>query len=246
MKFIKTLLLCLSIIILSAASDSKVENIYQNNQGWKEKYSSVYKLNLFIKQPQGKKIAALSATGFSIYSGQEDGAFYSLVLTNDHFCREINDSSFLALEDVEHNFINVFYGFSVFEIVKTDSSYDLCVIKVPGYSEPIEILDDSKNIVMGDEVYVIGAPGGDFPIILEGMISGEIALPQGNFALFSLQNNLKLVSLRIMKGHSGSPVLTPDGKAAGIIFAAYPYYGGLLISHWDIRQFLIENGIQFN
>lgn len=245
MNYLKVLFLCLCIIILSAASDSKGEYPVQESLGWKSQYDSVYKLHLFIKQPMGKKIAAISATGFSIYSGSDEDVLYTLILTNDHFCDEIDESSFLAVEDVNHELINIFYGLSVFEIVKTDPLYDLCVIKIPGYSNPVEILSDDRNVEIGDNVYVIGAPGGDFPIILEGMISGEIYPSGDRFTLFSLKNSLKLVSLKIMKGHSGSPVLTPDGKAAGIIFAAYPYYGGLLISHWDIREFLLSNGIQF-
>lgn len=246
MKSLKLALLCLCIIILSASSDGKEEDAnISSSETWKDKYSSVYKLILLSERSKGKRVELFSATGFSISTKEVDGIFSSLILTNHHFCERINETSFLGVEDVNHNFINVLYGIPIYEVIASDPLYDLCVLRIPGFLKPLEILKEERKNLITEEVVVVGAPGGDFPIILKGFISGKIDISNGQFPLSSIKNNLLLISLKIIHGHSGSPVLTEDGKVIGIIFAAYQSYGGLAISHIDIINFLYLNNIDF-
>ncbi len=247
MNFLKMFFLFLLFIILSGSSNiDEVKENHSNQDGWKENYESVFKLTLITKNKTSNKIRASFATGFSIYSENNDKELYSLILTNDHFCEGIEDNSFLSLEDVHYNTVNVFFGISIYEVVKTDPTYDLCVLKVPGFLKPISILDETSKVNMTDDIMTIGAPGGRFPIILKGIISGSLPLSYNDLPMYSIKNNFLIVSLKIERGQSGSPIMTMDGKVAGILFAAYPEYGGLVISHLDIRTFLLSNGINFN
>ena len=182
-------------------------------------------------------ITLSAATGFSVKYDIKNNE--SLIITNDHFCRtNLSDVSFL-IEDYSKSSFESKRSYLDGEIVLTEPSLDLCLIKAEGYIRPATLASYSYTPRAFEEIYVIGSPSGNFPIIFDSYISNiisrkEIALgpmsPEGNSFL--------LISEQVFPGHSGSPVFTRDGEVIGIIFGALKSYGGLAISVKDIYSIL--------
>ena len=182
-------------------------------------------------------ITLSSATGFSIKYDIKNNQ--SLIITNDHFCRtNISDVSFI-IEDYKDTSFEKKKPYLSGEIVLTEPSLDLCLIKADGYVKPAVLANYSYSPRVFEEIYVIGSPSGTFPIIFDSYISGTIN--RRDIALIPMNlegNSILLISEQVFPGHSGSPVFTKDGKVIGIIFGALKSYGGLAISVKDIYKIL--------
>lgn len=178
-----------------------------------------------------------SATGFSIKYDIQNNE--SLIITNDHFCKtNLSDVSFMV-EDYSKSSLENKRTYLDGKIVSAAPSLDLCLIKADGYVRPAILKSYSYSPKVFEEIYVIGSPSGNFPIIFDSYVSNiisrkEIALgpmsPEGNSFL--------LISEQVYPGHSGSPVFSKDGEVIGIIFGALKSYGGLAISVKDIYKML--------
>jgi S1-C subfamily serine protease len=191
---------------------------------------------------RGERIAdgskfSTSATGFSIsYDVRSDS---SLILTNDHFCRDIDPHSSLVIENYNREQIDWSEEDSDLKVMKTSPALDLCIIQARGFIKPVKIIDDLYYPQIFEKVYIIGAPAGDFPIILDTYISSFLDRNKVGIPPLSLYGNkFIMVSEEILPGHSGSPVYTLDGEVIGILFGALPHYGGIAVSADDIKFFL--------
>jgi S1-C subfamily serine protease len=178
-----------------------------------------------------------AATGFSVKYDIQNNE--SLIITNDHFCRtNLSDVSFI-IEDYSKSSFESNRSYLDGEVVLTEPSLDLCLIKANGYIRPAALASYSYTPRAFEEIYVIGSPSGSFPIIFDSYISSiirrkDVALgPMG-----SEGSSFLLISEQVFPGHSGSPVFTRDGKVIGIIFGALRSYGGLAISVKDIYKIL--------
>jgi S1-C subfamily serine protease len=192
----------------------------------------------------GGMMVASTATGFSIQYDPVDNI--SFIITNDHFCRDISSTSRLIVEDYDKVSLNISDDYLKAEILHSDSGLDLCLLSAHGYIKPATIADIDYDPELFENIFIVGGPTGNFPIILDTYISGESersSIPLGN--LSKSGNNFILVSEQIFPGHSGSPVFNQSGEVIGVVFAALETYGGLIISHKDIFELLFryQNGI---
>lgn len=178
-----------------------------------------------------------SATGFSVeYNPQKNK---TMIATNDHFCNSIDENSILFFENFEFLTIYSAYKESKNRVILTIPELDLCLIEIDGFVKPVEFAEYDYSAVSFQKLFIVGAPSGDFPIIIDTYLSASI--PRNRIGIGDMKSqghNFLLVSEQIFPGHSGSPVYTEDGRVIGIIFGALETYGGLAISHRDILETL--------
>jgi S1-C subfamily serine protease len=226
-------------MLLIPLNDGKTESNSEKKENIS--YNSVVKLSI-IKSASKRSISSVTATGFSIKFDEE--RVTSLILTNNHFCEVLDDDAILLVEDWNYNIVNINDKDIDYKIISSDPGYDLCALEVAGYIKPASLLSGVNSPSIMDECFVIGAPGGNFPIILRGYISNFIDSNKlESFMLKEIKNKFLLISLKISRGHSGSPVFNLEGDVVGIIFASFDTYGGIAISHNDIYNFLYKNNI---
>ena len=127
-------------------------------------------------------------------------------------------------------------------VLVTIPELDLCYLEVRGYIRPVEIESYSYSPTNFEKIFIVGAPAGDFPIIIDSYISASIERSSIGIGTLSRSgNSFILVSEQIFPGHSGSPIYTEEGKVIGIVFGALQTYGGLGVSHRDIiDSFMLE------
>tara|TARA_B100001094_G_C18195952_1_gene810980 strand:- start:3453 stop:4235 length:783 start_codon:yes stop_codon:yes gene_type:complete len=180
------------------------------------------------------------ATGFSaMYLGNTNE---TIILTNDHFCNSLDEDTTLIVE----NYLGqIVYGAPKNAdalISSTRNDMDLCALKIKGYVKPAKIKGKDYTPTLFEEVFVVGSPSGDFPIIIDTYLSSLISrkkVTSGNMSsLSSSGNDFLMISEQIFPGHSGSPIYTKDGEVIGILFGALRSYGGLGAGHEDIHSFL--------
>lgn len=186
-----------------------------------------------------------TATGFSIQ--YDPISNISFIITNDHFCREMTGGSLLIVEDYDKVSLNVSDDYLESEILHSDPGLDLCLMSAYGYIKPAVIADHNYTPELFENIFIVGGPTGNFPIIIDTYISGRSkrnSVPLGS--LSSEGNDFILVSEQIFPGHSGSPTFNLDGEVIGVVFAALETYGGLIISHKDIFELLVryQNKVQ--
>ena len=91
-----------------------------------------------------------------------------------------------------------------------------------------------------ERAVVVGAPNGVFPIILDSYISKyKIEKEEIPFKEIDSDSEIMMLSQMFLPGHSGSPVISKDGKVCGIVFAASNAgYGGFAMSGREIISFI--------
>lgn len=178
-----------------------------------------------------------SATGFSVEYNPQDNK--TMIATNDHFCNSIDENSILFFENFEFLTLYSVYKESKNRVILTIPELDLCIIEIDGFVKPVEFAEYDYSAISFQKLFIVGAPSGDFPIIIDTYLSASI--PRNRIVIGSMKDrghDFLLVSEQIFPGHSGSPVYTEDGRVIGIIFGALETYGGLAISHRDILETL--------
>lgn len=197
---------------------------------------SIFKILLVESEITNMPIT--NGTGFVI--DYKDGK--SLILTNSHVC-DFNDEYMsinynIFLQNYEQ--LTSASGRLV-KVVKKDLKKDLCALVYDGYLEPIKLKDESE-LKQTDELYVIGAPRGNFPVISKvifarknfNQIQKMMAFPEMS------DTDIFVVSGYILPGNSGSPVLNKRGEAVGIVFASDENTSSLVVPTSEILKF-IEN-----
>ncbi len=161
-----------------------------------------------VQTPFGMTLGHTEGTGFVVDSA-------GLILTNDHVIAgarrvvvTLNDGrSFTA------------------QVLKTDPTQDLAVLKVAATGLPTLSLADSSAVVPGEEVvaigYALGLEGG--PSVTSGIISavGRTIQAQDPSAPGGVQTyqNVFQTSAAINPGNSGGPLLDMNGNVVGITSA---------------------------
>tara|TARA_A100001011_G_scaffold343628_1_gene378082 strand:+ start:504 stop:1328 length:825 start_codon:yes stop_codon:yes gene_type:complete len=185
------------------------------------------------------EVSSSSATGFSI--SYDAASNNSLLVTNDHFCQEYKEDSVLTIDKSSSDRLTSDPLSLDGEVILTDPSRDLCLIVANGYVRPVEIADYNYHPTSFEKVYIVGAPNGNFPIIIDTYISGFIKRDKIDLGSLSDDgSNFIILSEQIIHGHSGSAVFSEKGDVIGIVFATMGAYGGLAISHRDLISLLEE------
>ncbi len=103
---------------------------------------------------------------------------------------------------------------TVAELVASDPAEDLAIIKVSLTDLPAIVWGDSTTLRLGQTVYAIGSPLGDFPNSVSlGIISGlNRALELEHYVI----DGLIQTDAAINRGSSGGPLINAQGEVIGI------------------------------
>jgi S1-C subfamily serine protease len=178
-----------------------------------------------------------AATGFGVKYDIKKNE--SLIVTNDHFCKTGNSNVIFIIEDYSKSSLESKRSYLEGRVVLTKASLDLCLIRASGYIRPAVLADYHYTPRAFEEIYVVGGPHGNFPIIFDSYVSKTIRREAITLGSMDQEGNpLLLISEQVFPGHSGSPVFKRDGEVIGIVFGALRSYGGLAISVKDIYKIL--------
>ena len=99
------------------------------------------------------------------------------------------------------------------QVIGTDRSHDLAVIKISAHDLTPATLGDSKNLVVGQKVYAIGNPFGLAGTLTQGIVSSirSVSEPDGTKIDEAIQTDAA-----INPGNSGGPLLNFHGEVIGI------------------------------
>jgi len=251
---VTSLILVMSIIIFSRVEVDGQSDFLNNNFDSETATNSnrmlepVVKLSMVIIPPYASGASPSeglllgSATGFSIKYNSENDTSY--LITNDHFCVNFMQSrnAVMIVENSDRPRISPSSGeFMTGQIVFSDSTKDLCLVQVRGFIRPAKLADRGYTARQFEEITVVGAPTGTFPIITESYISGNLSRDEvGLGSMTETGNDFLFLSAMIFPGHSGSPVYNSNREVIGVVFAALPTYGSIAIPINDLYEFLDE------
>lgn len=260
------LFIVITIICIFLSKPNKIININKDNLDVKdhssihmvsssEKYNKMIEPVIIIYILDGNNLLG-SGTGFSISYDKKNNQTY--FLTNNHICESVKLGAKMIAKQSLNNMASLTYDGSPgmnLEIIDAIFASDLCLLRTDSFVRPVKISKSKLFLTQGDELYVIGAPNSNFPIILETYFSGYIDRKFASTLSYD-GYDIIMVSEMIHPGHSGSPIYTANGDLAGIVFAApirrmiapdlaLHSYGGLGISMLDILNFLDKNNIKY-
>lgn len=135
-------------------------------------------------------------SGFFVHS--------DVVVTNSH-----------VIEDAARGYVKIVgqeIEYDIAGIVGIDTQRDLVLLKIRDAKSPLLVLGDSREVAVGDEVYVIGNPRGLEGTFSEGIVSG--IRQTGSGTLFQ-------ITAPIWPGSSGGPVLNAHGEVIGVVVSTF-------------------------
>jgi len=148
-----------------------------------------------------------TGTGFALSSN-------GLVVTNFHV---IEKAQSIAVRGINGDFTKSFSA----EIVKSDQSTDLAIIKIddPSFTNlgKVPFLIYGDNIDVGEEVFSLGYP-------LTQTMGEEIKLTTGIISAnsgFQGNRNQYQVSVPLQPGNSGGPLFDKNGRVVGVVNAKH-------------------------
>jgi S1-C subfamily serine protease len=152
--------------------------------------------NVLADLPQNDDLLC-SGTGFFI---TEDG----YLITNDHVVRGVRRVK-----------VRLQSGVYDAEVVKTDKSADLALLKVKAGNFSALPVVLNKEASLGDEVFTIGFPNVDLQGIEPKFTDGRIS------SLAGLQDDPSQyqISVAVQPGNSGGPLLDKNGQVVGVVVA---------------------------
>ena len=158
------------------------------------------------ERPADPSISSALGSGF-IVSG--DG----YVLTNNHVVADA-DEVLVRLHDRRQ---------FVAEVVGTDPSSDMAVLKIDGQGLPTVTIGDSEALSVGEWVLAIGSPFGFDFSVTSGIVSAiGRALPNESYVPF-IQTDVA-----INPGNSGGPLFDLDGEVVGVNSQIYSRTGSFM------------------
>ncbi|MBR6521281.1 MAG: trypsin-like peptidase domain-containing protein [Oscillospiraceae bacterium] len=177
--------------------------------------------------------SAISGSGFIIST---DG----YILTNYHVVQRADEN------DLEINVTTYAGDKYKAVIVGKEAENDVALLKVEAENLPALVLNTSGNLVVGQDVYVIGNPLGELTYTLtDGIVSAvdrEIPV-EANVSIRMFQ-----LSAAINSGNSGGPVFNDKGEVIGIASAKYSSTGveglGFAIPIEDAME-IVDDLIQY-
>lgn len=133
------------------------------------------------------------------------------------------------------------YGHKSIFIEAVDFENDVCLLKKENHNLTPAKLAKNSQLKMGEKIYVLGAPGGFFPVLTEGryMLNSMKHIRE-------LHKDKILISCRVFFGNSGGPVINEDGEVIGVAVAVIVRYDQLTlvtpIEH--VKELIEQNGEQ--
>lgn len=102
------------------------------------------------------------------------------------------------------------------ELVGTDTSYDIAVLKVDRQDLPVLAFADSDQLQVGEQVIAVGAPLGLDNTVTSGIVSAlDRPVVAGEFSQASYINAIQ-TDAAINPGNSGGPLLDLSGRVVGV------------------------------
>ncbi len=112
-----------------------------------------------------------------------------------------------------------------------DRDNDIAMLKIGGHNLPAIKIREADTGPAGEKIYLLGSPGGEEKIILEGTLS--------RIKYVTSEKKILLITTPVAKGCSGSPVLNENGEAIGIatffMDEAQPFYFAMPVSRIKSR-----------
>ncbi len=105
-------------------------------------------------------------------------------------------------------------------VVGWDKNLDVALLKTEREAPFVFSLTSSPDVLQGERVLALGSPAGLESTVTSGIVSAlqRPFLPLGT----AIQ-----VDAPVNPGNSGGPLVTPDGKVIGLVFAGAPDFQGL-------------------
>ncbi|MFA4953708.1 MAG: trypsin-like peptidase domain-containing protein [Patescibacteria group bacterium] len=167
-------------------------------------------------------ITSVSQNPFGFSSGQQDGLGSGFiitsdgyVLTNNHVVENATKITVMLKDGRE------FRG----QVVGTDATSDVAVVKISGTNLPTVQLGDSSMLTVGQKVIAIGNPYGLSQTVTTGVISAlerNVQVSQTETLVGVVQTDAA-----INPGNSGGPLVDLSGRVVGINTMIYQNAQGL-------------------
>jgi len=133
----------------------------------------------------------------------------SFILTNNHVVTGAGDASEITVTFQDQTRVSA-------EIVGTDASYDLAVLRVDRGNLPVAALGNSDNVVVGDATIAIGSPLGLSGTVTSGIVSAiNRPVTAGDAGDISFISAIQ-TDAAINPGNSGGPLVNSRGEVIGI------------------------------
>jgi len=185
MNFFRILTLSLIALILEA----------ENQEAWQIAEKAFPSTALIvIEDNYGQPISL--GSGFFVDS--------NIVVTNVHVIAE-GTSGYAKI-------VNSKIKYNIAGTVGYDLSHDIVLLKLENVNAPKLTIGDSRKVVVGEEVYVVGNPHGLEGTFSQGIISGIREVDS---------RTLFQTTAPISPGSSGGPVFNNRGELIGVAFATY-------------------------
>lgn len=133
----------------------------------------------------------------------------SFILTNNHVVTGAGENAKITVTFQDQSQVSA-------EIVGTDASYDLAVLRVERGNLPVAALGNSDDVVVGDATIAIGSPLG-----LTGTVTSGIVSALNRPVTAGDANDISFISAiqtdaAINPGNSGGPLVNSRGEVIGI------------------------------
>lgn len=120
------------------------------------------------------------------------------------------------------------------ELVGSDPTYDLAVIKIPGSEDlPLSPLCDDEELMVGEWAVAIGNPFGYLlndtqPSVTAGVISATRRDVKTDATALGIYKDMIQTDAAINPGNSGGPLVNADGEVIGVNTFIFTQSGGSL------------------
>ena len=149
----------------------------------------------------GQTTGTSSGSGFIL---SEDG----YVVTNHHVIDGASSVTVSTYEGTQYTA----------EIVGSDSTNDVALLKVDASGLPAVTLGSSDNLIVGDQVVAIGNPLGE---LTSTMTVGYVSAKDRDVTTDGTTINMLQTDVAINSGNSGGPLFNMKGEVVGITTAKY-------------------------
>ena len=156
-----------------------------------------------ISSSHSGQVTEVSATG-SGFIISEDG----YIVTNHHVVENATSLTVTLYNDKEYPA----------KLIGSDSSNDIAVIKIEAEGLHALKFGSSDDLIVGDQVVVIGNPLGELSYSLtSGYVSAKDRVISSSGSLI----NILQIDAAVNSGNSGGPVFNMNGQVVGIVTAKY-------------------------
>ncbi|MGH8869265.1 MAG: S1C family serine protease [Actinomycetes bacterium] len=169
-----------------------------------------------------------SVVSIKVSDGEADGTGSGFVIRGDGYILTNNHVVESATDGGEIRVVFNDEESAEAEIVGSDASYDLAVIKVKARDLPTARLGNSDDVVVGDPVVAIGSPLGLSGTVTSGIVSAlDRPVTAGESAGESSFINAIQTDAAVNPGNSGGPLVNRRGEVVGINSAIASLGAGL-------------------